>query len=325
MKSQKNGFTLVELLVVIAIIGILIGMLLPAVQAIREAARRMDCSNKMRQMSLGMVNYESAHQHFPPGVIGNGLGAANPGLNWGSLILPFLEQIAIHDTLSVQSNNFSNPNWADPVNGDTAIIVLPIFLCPSDDSDVESSRFGSPANLPGGAFGTPHARSNYIGVLGPRLKVDFPNVDDFDDISFTQGGPIGDLFTLELPGILYLNSEVTFGEISDGASNTLLIGERDSFTFSDGRQRSAATWCASLFAQSLTPSLGPTSDEPQFTLNSSIPGERFARQYPFASSHPGGANFGRADGSVEFVAETISGTLYREMGTKAGGEVLVAN
>ena len=128
-----------------------------------------------------------------------------------------------------------------------------------------------------------------------------------------------------MPGILYLNSEVTFGEISDGASNTLIIGERDSFTFPDGRQRSAGTWCASLFAQSLTPSLGPTSDEPLFTLNSSILGERFARQYPFASSHPGGANFGRADGSVQFVAETISGTLYQAMGTKAGGEVLVEN
>ena len=326
MKIQKNGFTLVELLVVIAIIGILIGMLLPAVQQVREAARRISCGNNMRQMTLGLMSYESAHQHFPSGVIGNGLGPAFPGLNWGSLILPFLEQNTLHDILSEQSNNFSNPNWADPVNGDSAINVLPVFLCPSDDSDVQNrNRFSSPAALPGGAFGTFHARSNYIGVLGPRLKVDFPNVDDFDDVSFTESGPIGDLFTLDLPGILYLNSEVTFGEISDGASNTLIIGERDSFTFPDGRQRSAGTWCASLFAQSLTPSLGPTSDEPLFTLNSTILGERFARQYPFASSHPGGANFGRADGSVQFVAETVSGTLYQAMGTKAGGEVLVEN
>ena len=92
MTRQKNGFTLVELLVVIAIIGILIGMLLPAVQAIREAARRTDCSNKMRQMSLGMVNYESAHQKFPPGVKGNGIGLGQRGLNWGCFILPFLQQ-----------------------------------------------------------------------------------------------------------------------------------------------------------------------------------------------------------------------------------------
>ena len=218
MKRQKNGFTLVELLVVIAIIGILVAMLLPAVQTVREAARRIDCGSKMRQMTLGMLSYESAHQSFPPGVKGNGLGALFPGLNWGSFILPFLEQNTLHDILSEQSNNFSDPNWADTENGDTAIIVLPIFLCPSDDSDERNrDRFSSPRDLPGGAFGTFHARSNYIGVLGPRLKDDFPRVDDFDDISFTESGPIGDLFTLELPGILFLNSEVTFGEISDGA------------------------------------------------------------------------------------------------------------
>ena len=325
-KFSSRGFTLVELLVVIAIIGILIGMLLPAVQAVREAARRMDCSNKMRQMSLGMVNYESAHQNFPPGVKGNGLGAGFPGLNWGSFILPFLEQNTIHDILSEQSNNFSNPNWADTENGDTAIIVLPIFLCPSDDSDERNrNRFSSPQALVGGAFGTFHARSNYIGVLGPRLKDDFSRVDDFDDISFTESGPIGDLFTLKLPGILFLNSEVTFAEISDGASNTFVIGERDSAEIPGSTNpRSAGVWCASLFAQSLHPCLGPTSDDPEFTINSIIP-TRFARQQPFASQHPGGANFGRADGSVEFVAETISGTLYRAMGTKAGGEVLVEN
>ena len=325
MKTRKNGFTLVELLVVIAIIGILIGMLLPAVQTVREAARRIDCGSKMRQMTLGMLSYESAHQSFPPGVKGNGLGSGFPGLNWGCYILPFLEQEAIYDILVEQSDNFRNPNWADTENGDTAINVLPIFLCPSDDADVQNrGRFSSPLGLPGGAFGTFHARSNYIGVLGPRLKDDFPKVDDFDDISFTESGPIGNLFTVELPGILFLNSEVTFGEISDGTSNTLIIGERDSFVFSDGRNRSSGVWCASLFAQSLNPCLGPTSDDPEFTINSIIP-TRFARQNPFASQHPGGANFGRADGSVEFVAETISGTLYRAMGTKAGGEVLVEN
>ena len=327
MKRQNNGFTLVELLVVIAIIGILIGMLLPAVQAIREAARRVECANKMRQMSLGMVNYESAHQNFPPGVRANGL--RDRGLNWGCFILPFLEQSTIHDILSEQSNNFNNPIWADAENGDTAINILPIFLCPSDDTDERAlRRFSSPTNVVGGDNSTIHARSNYVGILGPRLRVGLQDVEDLEDISFTQSGPVVDAeerFTLQLPGILFLNSEVTFGQISDGASNTFVIGERDSAEIPGSTNpRSAGVWCASLFAQSLHPCLGPTSDDPEFTINSIIP-TRFARQQPFASQHPGGANFGRADGSVEFVAETISGTLYRAMGTKAGGEVLVEN
>ena len=325
-KRQNNGFTLVELLVVIAIIGILIGMLLPAVQAIREAARRVECANKMRQMSLGMVNYESAHQNFPPGVRANGL--RDRGLNWGCFILPFLEQSTIHDILSEQSNNFNNPIWADAENGDTAINILPIFLCPSDDTDERAlRRFSSPTNVVGGDNSTIHARSNYVGILGPRLRVGLQDVEDLEDISFTQSGPVDDAeerFTLEFPGILFLNSEVTFGQISDGASNTFIIGERDSAEIPDSNPRAAGVWCAALNGQTLHQCLGPTSDEPLFALNSLFP-ERETRQIALASQHPGGANFGRADGSVEFVSETISGTLYRAMGTKSDGEVLVGN
>ena len=325
MKTRKNGFTLVELLVVIAIIGILIGMLLPAVQTVREAARRIDCGSKMRQMTLGMLNYESAHQNFPPGVRANSVAVGTRALNWGCFILPFLEQEAIYDILVEQSDNFSNPIWSDTANGDTAVNVLPIFLCPSDNSDVHNrKRFRTPDAIHGGSdlF---HARSNYIGVLGPRLRDFFPQVDDFEDISFTLKGEIDDLFTLNLPGILYLNSEVTFGEISDGTSNTFIIGERDSANFPNSTlQRSAGVWCGSIQASALHQCLGPTSGEPEFTLNSTV-AINFGGQTSFASEHPGGANFGRADGSVEFVAETISRKLYQALGTKADGEVLADN
>ena len=317
MKSPKNGFTLVELLVVVAIIGILIAMLLPAVQQVREAARRVDCGNKMRQMSLAMISYESAHQNFPPGIRGNAMMAT--GLSWSSFTLPFVEQEAVYDILSEQSDNFRSPNWVDAEHGDTGKQVLSIFLCPSDDDEaINRDR----------SF---LAKSNYMGVLGPRLKDDFPSIDNFDDISFTRTGPItaADRFSLKLPGILYLNSKVTFGEISDGASNTFVVGERDRFSFPPDqwgiiRRRAAGAWVGVRYAQGLNQCLGPTSGDAEFTLNSSIP-TRFARQYPFASQHPGGANFGRADGSVEFVSETISGRLYQEMGTKAGDEVLVNN
>lgn len=326
MNRRKNGFTLVELLVVIAIIGILIGMLLPAVQQVREASRRIECGNKMRQMSVAMLNHESAHQHFPPGIKTNALRGR--GLNWSSFILPFVEQITIYDILSEQSNNFASPNWVGAGHSDTAEEILPIFLCPSDEMEERNTVRG---RTPGGA--QQHGKSNYVGVLGPRLSNDYASVTNFSEISIDRTGPIADKLTVNFPGILYINSEVTFGEISDGSSNTFVVGERDGVSFpreffSNGtslvRQRSAATWCGAVFSQGLHQCLGPTSDEPEFTLNSVVT-TRFARQNPFASLHPGGANFGRADGSVEFIAETISGRLYQEMGTKAGGEVLVDN
>ena len=322
--NRKNGFTLVELLVVIAIIGILIGMLLPGVQKVREAARRAACANKMRQMTVGLMNYESAHKHFPPGIQSNSM--MGRGLNWSSFILPFMEQDALYGVLRDQSNNFKQPNWVGGAIADSAEEILDIYLCPSDEMGGENTVRG---RTPGGA--NPHGKSNYIGVLGPKLSGDFPTLENLDQIFIDQSGPIdeSELFTLRFPGILYLNSKVTFGDITDGTSNTFIVGERDGYTFPPDqwdivKQRAAATWCGAVYSQGLHQCLGATNEEPEFTINSVI-NTGFARQKPFASLHPGGANFGRADGSIGFVSETISGKIYQEMGTKAGGEVLNDN
>jgi len=124
MKIQKNlGFTLVELLVVIAIIGILVGMLLPAVQQVREAARRIDCSNKSRQLGLAVISYESAHREFPPGWNVNDESSLS-GWSWAAIVLPFLEQENLADQI----------DFGQPVEDNTNVItqVLPIFLCTSD-------------------------------------------------------------------------------------------------------------------------------------------------------------------------------------------------
>ena len=325
MKTQKNGFTLVELLVVIAIIGILIGMLLPAVQQVREAARRMACANKMRQMSLGMLSYESANGHFPPGIISNGLD--NNGINWSGIILPFIEQDPLFQILQLQTDNFTSferggspPTIWDDENGDTPTEILPIYLCPSDEMGDRNTVRG---RTPGGAL--QHGKSNYVGVLGPMLSTDFGTIINLNQVFLDQEGEINSdaqRFPLQLPGMLFLNSEVSFGDVTDGASNTLLIGERDGGSLPGTTQpRQAATWCGVVWSQGLSRCLAPTSVEPEFTINT-VSTSRFGRQYPFASLHPGGVNFGRADGSVEFVTETISGQLYQELGTKAGGEVL---
>lgn len=321
---RKHGFTLVELLVVIAIIGILVGMLLPAIQEVREASRRATCINNMRQMTIGLMNYESAHGHFPPGIKSNSM--MGRGFNWSSFILPYIEHDKIYSVLRDQSNNFAQPNWVGGSISDTAEEILGIFLCPSDTMGDENTVRG---RTPGGA--RQHGKSNYIGVLGPKLSGDFSTVDDYDQLFIDRSGPIdeADLFTLRLPGILYLNSRVKFSDITDGTSNTFIIGERDGSSFPPDqwgivRLRAAATWCGTVYSQGLHQCLGATNEEAEFTINS-IVNTRFGRQQPFASLHPGGANFGRADGSVEFVLETISGKIYQEMGTKAGGEALSDN
>ena len=166
MKKPHNGFTLVELLVVIAIIGILIGMLLPAVQAVREAARRISCANNMRQMSLAMLNYESANQRFPPGMTADqsyltdadlSFAAAIelPGVGWSCIILPFIEQENQFDNVSTLSNGLRDTTAA--FNSNEGKNVLPSFICPSCPmAEINPERFGA------------NAKSNYVGMCWKR-------------------------------------------------------------------------------------------------------------------------------------------------------------
>ena len=315
--TQKNkecpkGFTLVELLVVIAIIGILIGMLLPAVQQVREAARRTACSNNMRQMTLGMMNYESAHQHFPPGIMSRAdLNDDLPGLNWGAIILPFVEQKALHDSISELTDNFTNfgpyssaTNWGIPgldseLNAQfLATNVLSMFLCPSCPMGDFQTQRPQGQDL--------HAKSNYVGIYG--------------DKRFT--GNFSDQ-----PGVLFLDSETTFGDIGDGSSNTFIIGERDGAPMGIGddgveRVRGASVWCSTARARWLDTSLGATDSEAQYALNSPVNNHNRQQWHPLSSQHFGGAMFGRSDGSVEFISETIDAAIYEGMGTRDGSEIV---
>ena len=307
----KGGFTLVELLVVIAIIGILIGMLLPAVQAVREAARRMTCGNQMKQQSLAMLNYESAHMHFPPGVKTSEVASdklESSGFGFGLFILPFMEQQAIYDQVGLVSADFQNievPRDSNDVNP-TAIFntIIPSYVCPACPMDSLNS-----IRPEGGA------KSNYVGVLGPAL--------DWGDWGETSASPqLGD----SLPGILYLDSETTMGAIADGTSNTFVVGERDGAQISldDDQLRSATVWFGNYKASWVNCHLAPTSAEPRWTLNGAI-ADNTTRWVNFSSSHTGGANFGRADGSIIFVPDTVDGFAFEAMGTKAGGEVVSVN
>ena len=168
--------------------------------------------------------------------------------------------------------------------------------------------------------------------MGPKRSGDLnltriDNENDFDPSRNGEITTVAQLRMAQFPGILFFNSKITFGQIPDGASNTFLIGERDgaALVSSDTRaqQRSASVWCANGKAEWLNTFLAPTSLDPLFTLNS-IVGTTASRWEPFASSHPGGANFGRGDGSVVFVPDTVDGQTYQAMGTRSGGEVFDA-
>ena len=303
--KASKGFTLVELLVVIAIIGILIGMLLPAVQQVRAAARRSACSNNLKQMSLGMLNYESAHQHFPAG-IASGISddSAQPGLCFGTIILPFIEQNATYNAIQQLSSNFEVPtlDYIDANGVNHASTVISTFLCPSCPmGDFQTRRLD--VNV------TQHAKSNYVGVYGNTR------------VSSTAQS-IG-----KLPGILHYNSAVPFGEITDGSSNTFLIGERDGAPMGEGtdgisRIRGASVWCSSRRARWLDTCLGPADDNAEYVINSAANFHNRHQWNAFTSSHEGGVQFGRADGSVEFIADSIDGIAYEARATKSGGEVI---
>ena len=320
--TKRKGFTLVELLVVIAIIGILIAMLLPAVQQVREASRRVTCANSMRQLALAMLSYESANQQFPPGVqscrdcdtdqmLGNGR-TEDPGILWGAFILPYVEQTALSNQVAEISNNFTTTG---PISvwDDTARNILPFFICPS--CPLEDSN----------PFRRGHGKSNYVGIIGPRQPFDLQSYNNLDEVNTESSGingAITDRANVEFPGILFFNSETRIGAVTDGTSNTFIVGERGGETLENGQTRRPSIWCVVQRSNWLNGGLGPVSRNPELTLNSSI-FTNHSRWTALSSSHSGGANFSRADGSTIFIADSIDGFTYENLGTKSGGEVIV--
>lgn len=203
-RITKNGFTLVELLVVIAIIGILIGMLLPAVQSVREAARRISCANHLRQHGLAGLNFESSQEKFPPAYEGED---DLPGWAWGSFLLPFTEQQNLSDFGNVNNSIYGGgANPADP--SEFSQTPLDLFRCPSDLG---------PALNP---IRLNHAMSNYRAVTGPEGAGAF--FADFD-----------------YGGVMYQNSETRIRDIHDGTSQTIFVGE---CLFDSNINKRAAVW-----------------------------------------------------------------------------------
>ncbi len=325
MFTRKTGFTLVELLVVITIIGVLIALLLPAVQAAREAARRGQCTNNLKQIGLALHGYHTALRSFPPGYI-SAVGTDNvahdlgPGWGWAAMILPYIEL----DNVKAQIRY--DKDITDPLNGAVRVTSLPVFLCPSDDAaktfQVDSLGDSPPYSNPLTASGGPVtvAHGNYLGIFG--------NPEITPDPGFLN--PTQDPTRLPIHrGMFYRNYAVKISDVTDGTSNTLFVGERST-------NLAYATWTGAVTGGQVPAHLpdyynygpegapvlvlghtGDIFDVPAHTPNSIV-----AHVDDFWSWHPQGANFLMVDGSVRQINDTISPPVYWALGTRAGGETI---
>ncbi|QDV24304.1 DUF1559 domain-containing protein [Aureliella helgolandensis] len=296
--SRNDGFTLVELLVVIAIIGILVGLLLPAVQAAREAARRIQCSNNLKQLGLALHNYHDTHRKFPYGYFDQDTYHRRD--TWMQQTLPFIEQTAFYN----QYQNWTG-QWVMDTPVELKDATLPGFVCPSDG---ESPGKGGGGGLRSGGEGF---QGNYV-VCSGSTQMTRPMTN--------------------LNGIFYNNSKSDMGDISDGTSNTLLVGESLVRPGTGGWGGAGGYWGGGPHG-----AFGFTALEPP---NTTIPDQVYTCKtelYPHApcipvggaaeiqnfarSQHTGGAQFGLADGSVNFMSQSVDVLIYRALGTRNGGEV----
>lgn len=297
---QKCGFTLIELLVVIAIIAILIALLLPAVQQAREAARRTQCKNNLKQIGLALHNYHDVHLRFPSGWIGvelDGTQSAHEGgsgAGWATMILPMMEQRNLFDRFD------ANLPIEDPLNDVFRVTVIEGYSCPSDPKPLlwDITEEGDPSNI--------IARlptSNYVGSFGTE------ELDGCEDpagtgIVSSQGQCLGN-------GMFYHNSSVRMRDIIDGTSQTFMVGERKT----DEALGWFSTWPGRVAeGQEAFQRILGSSDHP--------PNDPDSHFDDFSSQHTGGAQFLIADGSVHFISENIDEGVYKARATLGGREVV---
>ncbi len=310
---HRSAFTLIELLVVIAIIAILIGLLLPAVQKVREAAARMKCQNHMKQIGLALHNYHNAYTMLPPGGVSKISAPAQPtseaGVAFHVLILPYIEQTALLAKFDVTKG------YRVAINYQLSALRVAIFTCPSssmEKTSIASERVATdPAGGPGTTLTDDPWTTHYYGNAGPKggsYQVDTPTA-----AGTGNGG-------LALQGTLYRDSTTRFTDITDGLSNTLLLGEISSNANSLG-YRTYIRGCNS----STGLACGSTRNV-TFPINSTpYNGATGFNDISFASQHTGGANFVMSDGSVRFIPNSVDFTVFQGIASRNGGEVANLN
>jgi prepilin-type N-terminal cleavage/methylation domain-containing protein len=292
---RQRGFTLVELLVVIAIIGILIALLLPAVQAAREAARRCSCTNNFKQVGLAMHLYHDSQQRLPAGwsawhpTTGQPYWLGRPGWAWGSIILPFMEQENV-----VRSLIHRELPITDPLNQQARITPIPTYRCPSD---IGRTTFVLPAgpmpapSYPTGYTATELATANCVGNFGTIQMA---------TVCSGTGNCVGD-------GVLVFQRWFGFADICDGLSETFFVGERRTMNY-------PAIWMG-VFAGAMH------APGRVVAVATTPPNSSGGDQFNFSSYHPTGTNFLVCDGSVRLIAETIDQPAFFALCTRANSDL----
>jgi prepilin-type N-terminal cleavage/methylation domain-containing protein/prepilin-type processing-associated H-X9-DG protein len=312
----SSGFTLIELLVVIAIIGILIGLLLPAVQKIREAAARMQCSNNLKQIGLALHNYHDSNQTFPTG--GDKRGYVTYSMGWPALLMPYFEENNRRVTIDAMAPNaiFTIMPWrltAPPHNGTNFVFTSPvkIFVCPSSELGDKSPDIIYPSN--------PEINATNQGALHYRANGGAPTV------GLVQGTWSRHAW-YTTSGIIYPNSKVKLTDISDGTSNTILVGETSS---ARGRPLNSRGWGGIQpwtwgYYFYFTDAQGWLMiDHKALTYPIGYTGSFFTNETPFTSNHGGGGvNIVFCDGSVRFMPKSTDLLVLQALATRSGGEVV---
>jgi prepilin-type N-terminal cleavage/methylation domain-containing protein/prepilin-type processing-associated H-X9-DG protein len=346
---RRSGFTLIELLVVIAIIAVLIALLLPAVQAAREAARRAQCINNIKQIVLACHNYSDQINTFPPDSIADGSWVGT-WWAWPSFILPQMEQAPIYNSI-----NFSL-SCCNPANQSVYLTLISSYFCPSDDSaHLFSDRVYIDVNL--ATFGNliTAAPTNYVGNQGDMMnntifdylcvdpaQIAFKALNNYASNGCTPPPVSWNGAAAPFRGIFGDCSNavsIRLAQITDGTSNTMMIGENSpnlnsGLAWVSGNDIYATTilpmnWKTNLRNGQVDPATGEICSPAAWNpMDPASQTHCFNNQWyyqGFKSFHPGGCNLGFADGSVKFLKQSINVYTYMALSTRAGGEITSAD
>lgn len=303
----RSGFTLIELLVVIAIIGILMAMLFPAVQHIREAANRTTCLNQIRQIGYSLKNYDSAKKQLPPGWYTEDSDSA-PGWGWMAFDLPFIEQQNLHRQIDFNTI-VSDPSHQSVIVSHFSGLLCPssIYSTPTFELDVEDDE--------GNVYPSVElARTHYVGCIGSTVPL-----QEMDDGYLCPSLRLLEGEGERLNGMFYQNSETKLKDLRDGSSFTIMVGERSANTFD-------STWTGVVTDGLYAPwrVVGWTGEPPnnkEHSVNVHFHG--FAQ---FNSTHAGGlTSFVFADGSTHVISDLIDPAVFLALGTIQGGEIIDHN